>query len=101
MRTLKPLRNLLLLQPAPHRVLSDGGLHLVGYDPIINKKFKVLAVGPKVRDIVPGDYVLTGGAGVIEHEWTDGVRLMPQTEVIAVWNDPAGGNIPGLNSPTN
>ena len=55
---LKPLGNKVHLKPNPLPNITRSGLILPELDPKDCRTFHVLAVGPKVKEIEPGDNVL-------------------------------------------
>ena len=85
MMVIRPLGNALLLGPLPQQTVSDGGIHLVNLDKD-EMRYYVVACGPKVKEIEPGDKVLT--PLYFDHvtlEDGTGRKLVDAKQVIAVW----------------
>lgn len=89
MKTIKPLGNLMLVSNIMPKLVSPGGIHFV---PNANwqddrRQYRVLAIGPKVKEIAVGDHVLcpnyTGSPVILE----DGTErwIFDANQAIAVW----------------
>lgn len=74
------------------KLKTDGGIHLVDNHNWQDdrRQYRVLAIGPKVKEIVPGDHVLcplyVGNPIILE----DGTQrwIMDAGQAIAVWKTP-------------
>jgi chaperonin GroES len=92
MRTIRPTRNLVVLQPIKNGAMTQGGLHLIEGSNPIQQLWRVLHVGPGrltkkgIRvpiELNPGDRVVT--AGVLNNHacYTDGVQVVEDSEIVA------------------
>lgn len=81
---MKPLGNRVHIKPLPKAARSAGGIVLLESFNDDQKLYEVLAVGPKVKDIHPGDHVLAE----LFRDHTilpDGTRITDASQLLAVW----------------
>lgn len=55
---IKPTGNNVHIAPIPNATITPSGLHLVQTNPGECTYFIVLAIGPKVKEVLPGDRVI-------------------------------------------
>lgn len=83
---LRLVRNQVHLKPFPLPSITASGLHLPPPDPQDCRTFKVLAVGPKVKEIEAGDNVM---APLYYSHYTmeDGTKLVDASQIQMVVRD--------------
>lgn len=84
MSRLKLLGSRILVRPLPQET-KKGSIFLVEKYQDDRKRWEVIDVGPKTKDIKPGDKVLVHGNVDCLFEWTDGVQVMNASDVLATW----------------
>lgn len=91
--TIRPLSNQVLVGPLPMQpTKSAGGVHYAPqYAPAEDKIFYVIAVGPKVKEVVAGDRVVVEMLGRNRKPIDDGTRrvIIDDREIVAVILSPA------------
>ena len=85
MKTIRIIGNRLHVRQVPPKLLSGGGVHLPGKYQDDASNWHVLGIGDKVRDIMPGDLVLSFNYHGNLVDLGDGTALMDAKEAIAVW----------------
>ena len=92
---MKVLNDKVLIEPEDNlkKKEKETGIILPDHDNVLPDRGKVLEVGPKVREVKKGDYVvfdrLRAGAGINNsgHKWKDGDKeyyCIPESLVLAV-----------------
>jgi hypothetical protein len=74
--------------PLPKKQVSDGGIHLLEQYNDDQKQYRVLSVGPKVKEIRPGDCVLANLYTDVKHHFEDRSMLIDADQCVAVWTTP-------------
>lgn len=84
MPTLKILGSRILVRPMPQKE-RDGSIFLDHNYQDDRKRWEVIDVGPKTKDIKPGDKVIVHGNVESLFEWTDGVQILNAKDAVAVF----------------
>jgi len=84
MSRLKLLGSRILVRPLPQET-KKGSIFLVEKFQDDRKRWEVIDVGPKTKDIKPGDKVIVHGNVDNLYEFTDGVQILNDKDVLATW----------------
>lgn len=84
--TFKPIGDRVLIQREPPRTQTPGGLHLPQNIVDQSNQARVLAAGPKAKDVKPGDTILLANGGFFSPIELNGERceLIAQKDIVAV-----------------
>lgn len=75
----------MVVAPIPPESVTQGGIMLPQKYQDDRRRWSVLQVGPDVKEIQPGDKVLTHGNEEPLFEWSDLVRVIDAKAVLMVW----------------
>ncbi len=91
MKTIKPIGNLMLVSNIMPKLVSPGGIHLINNPDWLDdrRQYRVLAIGPKVKEIAVGDHVLCPNYTGSPVDLEDGTQrwIFGADQAIAVWRN--------------
>lgn len=82
---MRMIKNRLLVEPLKVELLTRSGIHLLERYNSDQMQFRVLAVGPEVKEVAVGDFILTQIYNGNIHKFDDGRQIINDTEVLALW----------------